>query len=141
MATFVTFSMLRPVTHRALTHCVAWALDVRRIREQRQNALLAKLAEAGKVDDLAVDGRRVDLEVARVDNGAKACVDGERDRVRDGVVRVNELDAETAQLDGVARADMVQLDLLGHLVLGELGFDDAAADIRHQRDARHAQAL
>ena len=83
--------------------CVILAgLDVRRIREQRQNALLAKLAEAGKVDDFAVDGRRVDLEVARVDNGAKACVDGERDRVRDGVVHVDELHAELAGLDGHA---------------------------------------
>ena len=69
--------------HRALAHRVAGALNVRRIREQRENALLAKLAEAGKVDDLAVDGRRVDLEVARVDNGAKACVDGKCHAVRD----------------------------------------------------------
>lgn len=88
--------------HRALAHRIAWALDVRRIREQRQNALLAKLAEAGKVDDFAVDGRRVDLEVARVDNGAKACVDGKRDRVRDGVVHVDELHAEFAGFNGHA---------------------------------------
>ena len=63
-------------------------------------------------------------------DGAERRGDGERYRVRDGVVRVNELDAETAQLDGVARADMVQLDLLGHLVLGELGLDDAAGQAR-----------
>ena len=43
--------------HRALAHRVAGALNVRRIRQQRQNALLAQFAEAGKVDDLAVDGR------------------------------------------------------------------------------------
>ena len=106
--------------HRALTHRIAWALDVRRIREQRQNALLAKLAEAGKVDDLAVDGRRVDLEVARVDNGAKACVDGKRDRVRDGVVDVDELHAEFAGLDGHAAFHRDDLRRFEKAVLFEL---------------------
>ena len=103
--------------HRALAHRIAWALDVRRIREQRQNALLAKLAEAGKVDDLAVDGRRVDLEVARV---AKACVDGERDRVRDGVVHVDELHAELAGLDGHAAFHRDDLRRFEKAVLFEL---------------------
>lgn len=106
--------------HRALAHRIAWALDVRRIREQRQNALLAKLAEAGKVDDLAVDGRRVDLKVARVDNGAKSCVDGESDRVRDGVVDVDELHAEFAGLDGHAAFHRDDLRRLEKSVLFEL---------------------
>ena len=106
--------------HRALTHRVARALDVRRIREQRQNALLAKLAKAGKVDDLAVDGRRVDLEVARVDNGAKSCVDGKRDRVRDGVVHVDELHAELAGLDGHAAFHRDDLRRFEKAVLFEL---------------------
>ena len=106
--------------HRALAHRIAWALDVRRIREQRQNALLAELAEAGKVDDLAVDGRRIDLEVARVDNGAKSCVDGKRDRVRDGVVHVDELHAELAGLDGHAAFHRDDLRRFEKAVLFEL---------------------
>ena len=107
-------------SHGALAHRVARALNVRRIRKQRKDALLAELAEAGEVDHLAVDGRRVDLEVARVDNGAKSRVDGESDRVRDGVVHVDELHAELAGLDGHAAFHRDDLRRFEKAVLFEL---------------------
>ena len=42
------------------------------------------------------------------------------------MVGVDELDLEAAEPDRITGADMVELDLLGHPVLGELGLDDAA---------------
>ena len=56
------------------------------VRQQCLDALLPQLAEAGKVDDLPVDGGGVDLEVAGVDHGAHVGVDGKGHGVGDGVV-------------------------------------------------------
>ena len=112
----------------ALAHRVAGALDVRGVREQREHALLAQLAEAREVDDLAVDGRGVDLEVARVDDGAKPGVDGKRHAVRDGVVHMNELHAELAGLDRHAAFDRDDLGGLQKPVLLELQANEARGE-------------
>ena len=79
------------------------ALDVRRVREQRQDALLAQLAQAREVYHLALDGRDVYLEVAGVDDGAYGHLDGQGHGVRDGVVHVYHLDLKAAELEPVAR--------------------------------------
>ena len=43
---------------------------------------------------------------------------------------MDKLHLEAAQLDRIARTHMVELDLLGHLMLGELCLDDAAGQAR-----------
>src|SRR5699024_5060085 len=87
----------------ALGISVTRALDVRRVREQRQDALLAQLAQAREVYHLALDGRDVYLEVAGVDDGAYGRLDGQGHGVRDGVVHVYHLDLKAAELEPVAR--------------------------------------
>ena len=118
--------LLERLADDLLARGVARALDVGRVAHQREQTLLAQLADAHEVDHLAGDRRQVDLEVARVQDGAERRGDGERYRIRDRMVGVDELDLEAAEPDRVTGADMVELDLLGHPVLGELGLDDAA---------------
>ena len=54
-----------------LTRRVARTLDVGRVAHQRKQSLLAKLTDADKVDHLTGNRRQVDLEVARVQDGAQ----------------------------------------------------------------------
>ena len=116
--------------HRALRHRIARTLDIRRVGEQREDALLAKLAEAGEVNDLTVDRRGVDLEVAGVDGHAETGVDRKGHRVRDGVVDVDEFHAEFAGLDRHARFDRDDLGGLEQPVLLELETDQSRRQAR-----------
>ena len=109
-----------------LTRRVARTLDVGRVAHQRKQSLLAQLTDADKVDHLTGNRRQVDLEVTRVQDGAQRRGDRQRNRIRNGVVGVDKLDLEAAELNRITGAHAVHLDLLGHLVLGQLGFDDAA---------------
>lgn len=59
-------------------------------------------------------------------DGAQRRGDRQRNRIRNGVVGVDKLDLEAAELNRITGAHAVHLDLLGHLVLGQLGLDDAA---------------
>lgn len=59
-------------------------------------------------------------------DGAQRRGDRQRNRIRNGVVGVDKLDLEAAELNRITSAHAVHLDLLGHLVLGQLGLDDAA---------------
>ena len=116
--------------HGALAHGIAGALHVGGVRQQRQHALLAQLAEPRQIDDLAVDGRGVDLEVAGVDDGAHAGVDGEGHGVGDGVVHMDELYLEFACPDGLARLHGDELGGAHQPVLLQLQLDKPRREFR-----------
>ena len=112
-------------------------LDVRGLAHEEQHALAANLRDALQVHDVAADGRIVDLEVAGVHDGADRRADGEHERVRDGVVHVDELHGEAARADHLARLHGAQRAALGQardavveLVLEQLHGHFAAVDGR-----------
>lgn len=109
-----------------LTRRVARTLDVGRVAHQRKQSLLAQLTDTDKVDHLTGNRRQVDLEVTRVQDGAQRRGDRQRNRIRNGVVGVDKLDLEAAEFNRITGAHAVHLDLLGHLMLGQLGLNDAA---------------
>ena len=110
--------------HLLLRLCVAGALCVRRVRHQQQNALLTELRKARKVDHAALRGGEIDLKVARVDNDARRGVQRKTHSVGNGVVYVDKLHVEAAELNVRARRCDVQLHI-AEVVLLEL--------IRNQR--------
>ena len=116
------------LAHGALAHGVAGALHVGGVGTQRQHALLAQLAEAGQVDHLSVNGGGVDFEVAGVDHGAHAGVDGEGHGVGDGVVDVDKLHVEFPRSDGPARVHSDELGALHQAVLLQLQGDESGGE-------------
>ena len=109
---------------------VSGALDVGRVAHERKHAFLTQLPEARQINHLARGRGQVDLEIACVDERAKRGADGERDRIGDRVVGVDELNRKATQLNHIARLNAVEAHLGGHLMLGELGLDDAAGQAR-----------
>ena len=77
-------------------------LDVRGFAHEHEDAFLAELAQALKVNCLAVDRRVVDLKVAGMNDAADGRVDAERIGVGDGVVDSDEFNGES-----IAEADYV----------------------------------
>ncbi len=104
---------------------VAGTLHIGGVAQQGQHALFAQLAEAAQVDDLAVDGRGVDLKVAGVDDGAHFGADGEGGGIGDGVVHVDELHLEFARFHALACFHGGDLGLAGQSVLFQLQLDQA----------------
>ena len=119
---------LEGLAHHPLAHGVAGALHVGGVRQQRQHALLAQLAEPRQIDDLAVDGCGVDLEVAGVDHGAQLRVDGEGHGVGDGVVHVDELHLELSGLHRLPGLHGHQLRAVQQAVLLELQPDQPGGE-------------
>ena len=114
--------------HGALGHGVARALHIGGVCQQGQHAVPAQLAEAGQVDDLAVDGGGVDLKVAGVDHGAHAGMDGEGHRVGDGVVHMDELHLELAGANGLPGLHHMELGAAQEPVLLELELDEPGGE-------------
>ena len=112
------------LAHNALAHGVAGALDVGRVGQEGEDPLLPQLPEAAQVNDVAVDGGGVDLEVAGVDDDAHAGVDGEGHGVGDGVVDVDELHVELAHPDHLPGLHGDELGLLEKAVLLQLQLDE-----------------
>lgn len=106
-------------------------LGVRRVGEEKVDALLAQPRERVQVRETAVQRELVHLEVARVDHHAGGRADGDREGVGDGVVDRHELAVEGADalavslchLKGV-RADAVLLELRLDECEGQLGADE-----------------
>ena len=110
--------------HRLFRGGEARTLHIGGVRQQCQDALLPQLAEAGKVDDLPVDGGGVDLEVAGVDDGAHVGVDGKGHGVGDGVVHMDELHSELAGSDALARLHRDELGAFHQPMLLQLQLDE-----------------
>jgi hypothetical protein len=104
------------------------------VADEQRHALLAVMREPREVGGLGVDGRVVDLEVAGVDDRAGRRGDGVAAGVDDGVRHADALDAETADLDDVARHDRAQLDVVDAELLELVG--DEPERERHAVD-RH----
>ncbi len=77
---------------------VTRAFHVGGVAQQGQHPRLANLAQPGQVHHPALDGGGVDLEVAGVDHRPHGALDRKADRVRDGMVGVDELHGELARL-------------------------------------------
>ena len=105
----------------ALGAGVSGTLGVRRVAEEEVDAAVADLGELADVGLQPVDGRVVELPVARVHDAARRRLDHERGRVGDRVRDTDELDPERAELERlVARRRGDELRLLREPVLVEL---------------------
>ena len=106
--------------HMPLRVGIARPLHIGGVRQQRQNPLLAQLGEAGEVEDAALDGGQVDLEVAGVDDLAHGGAHRHRHAVRDGVVHMDEFQLEHPHLEHVPGVVGDDFDLLRQAVLLQL---------------------
>ena len=108
-------------------------LGVGGVDEQQVDALLAEAGEGAQVGDPVVERELVHLEVAGVQDQARAGTDRDREGVRDRVVDGDELAVERAKLGALALA---YLDGLGRdPVLLELGGDERQRELgADQRD-------
>ena len=106
--------------HAALALGKAGALHIGGVAQQGQHALLSQLSQAGEVGHPTLDGGGVDLEIAGVNHRADGGLDGEGHRVGNGVVDMNELHAELAGLDHLARLAGDELGLVGEVVFLQL---------------------
>ena len=89
--------LLERFAHARLRRRPAGLLDAHAVAQQHQHALVAELAQALVVGRLALDGRRIELEVAGVEDRADRRADDQPDRVRDAVVDRDRLDFEGAE--------------------------------------------
>ena len=85
------------------------ALGVRTVGEQKEHTLIAKIGETAEIRHLPIHRCIVELEVTRMDNHPHGRLDGESDRIGNGVVHADKSDAETANIDDVPRHDGVQI--------------------------------
>ena len=104
----------------------ARALRVGRVAQQGQHTALAILGQGGQVGHTAGQRGVVDLEVAGLDDGAGGAVDGKGHGIRDGVVHMDGLHGEAAQLDLLPGDDLHELGLAGQAELLQLIPDQAA---------------
>jgi len=105
--------------HVHLRARVARPVHVGRVRAEHHHTLLAQLGEAPIVGRLAVERARIELEVARVDDGPDGCVDRQPDPVHDRVRDPDRLDTERADRDAVSRADHPEVGRFGEPVLAQ----------------------
>ena len=109
--------------HRAFARRVAAALDVGRILEQRQHAFLAVLGEGVQIEEPVVGGRRIDLEVAGMNQDAQRRMDRQRHAVHQAVRHLDGIDGERADLEALARPDLVEHGVVEQAVLFQLALD------------------
>ena len=131
--------LIKAVDHARFRGAVAGTLHVRGVRQQREHALVAELAETRQVDHAALNGREVDLEVTRVDDGADRRFDRQRNGIGNAVVRMDELHLEAAELKLIARLFREDLRMVKQVMLFELELNDR----RRQRRCidRHVKLL
>ena len=103
--------------HRALGGREAGALDVGAVAEEREHALLPVARERVQVERFAIDGSRIDLEIAGVDDDADRRAHRERDAIDRAVRDVQILDLEWAERGRFAGRDFVQLGRIEQAVL------------------------
>ena len=94
--------LVKSCTDRALRRRMAFALRIRRIGHEHEDAAVAEVREAAEVRHLAVNWRVVELEVTRVHNHADRRLDGKAHSIRNRVIDADEADAEAADVDDIA---------------------------------------
>ena len=112
------------LAHGAFAGGIAGALDIGGGGQQGQHTVFAQLAQAGQVDDLAVDGGGVDLEVG-MDHSTHLGMDGKGHGVGDGVVDVDKFHLEFAGFHRLAGFHGDELGGVHQAVLGQLELDEA----------------
>ena len=103
-------------------------LHVGGVGQEAQDPLAAVVGQAIDVDGLAVEGRQIDLEIARVEDHPKGRGDGQGHRAGDRVAGLDELHLEAAQLHRVPGLHRVQG--AGDVHLLELVLDQGHGQIR-----------
>ena len=88
-----------------------------------KNAPVAQLAEACKVDNSALNGCEIHLEVSCVDNYSRRSVDSKTHSVGDRVVYVDKFNCHAAHFNGLSGSYNVQLCLAQKIMLLELALD------------------
>ena len=116
-------NLVQPRNDRRFAGRVAGAIDVGRVLQQGQHAALAVLGKGVQVEGLAVQRRKVDLEVAGVDDDADRRFDGQRHAVHQRVGHVDRLDGEGPDGELFLGHDLDQLGLVQQLVLFEIALD------------------
>ncbi|GAA3295197.1 hypothetical protein GCM10020295_21720 [Streptomyces cinereospinus] len=110
-------------------------LGVRGVAEEEVDALFAQTCERVEVGEAVVQRELVHLEVAGVHDHAGGGADGDRERVRDGVVDRDELAVEGADALAVALGDLERVG--ADPVLLELRLDQGEGQLgADQRDVR-----
>ena len=105
-------------------------LNICRVAQQSEHALVAELAETGDVYHTAGDRRHVYLEVTGVDNRADRRRDSQRDRIRNAVVHMDELHGKAAETEDRAVFLGKDLSVIELVVLFELQLDQRRRERR-----------
>jgi hypothetical protein len=87
------------------------------------SAARTQLGKLGKIGHLAVNGIRVEFEIAGMDDGAERRRDGQRHAVHHRVRHMNELDAKGSSLHHLLRLDPLKSRLKWQLVLVQPALD------------------
>src|SRR5437016_11931188 len=104
---------------------MAIALRIGRVTEEKQHAGLTELPKPLHVSRKAVRGRRVELEVAGVDDAADRRLNRERDRIRDRVADSDCLNPKRAELHRVPHPYLAKIGFAQDPVLPELRLDES----------------
>ncbi len=122
---------LEALAHRHFRWRFPFPQSIGGIADQRQNALVAIGAEARLVGLRADRRLRIDLPVARVDDGAGGRCDGERHRLGNGVRDRDGLDLERPDRELLAGPVDRCRDLRRALLALPLGLQQASRERRH----------
>ena len=98
---------LKGFTHLPLAFCVARTLRIGGIGEQAEHALLPDLGKPGKVNHLAVNRRRINFKITRLDNGARLAADRQRNRIGNGMVHMDQFHIKSAERDVIPGLDYI----------------------------------
>ena len=98
------------------------------VREQQVDALGAEAVDGVVVRRDAVDRRLVELEVARMEYGARRGLEEDAERGGDRVGHREERDVEGSELHVLTVVDLDERDVLD-VVLGELALDEADGEL------------
>ena len=98
------------------------------VGHEQVDALLAELCECAVVGGDTVDRGLIELEVARVDDGASRSLQEHAERAGDGVRRGEKFDGEAAEIDVAATLDLAELGCTD-AELGKLALDEAEGEL------------
>ena len=101
------------------------------VGKQQVDALLGKAADGGIVGRDAIDGRLVELKVARVHNGALIGANKHAQSSRNGVRHREEVERDATQIDVAAALDLTELGCT-NAELGELALDKAERELARE---------
>ncbi len=139
LAAHIREDFLEGVDHVQIRPREPASIDIGAVAEQREYPRAPELGEAMKIEVLAVDGRLIDLEVARVDEGPDRTVNGHRNAVGHAVGHPNELHLQLADAYPIAGLDSDEPalgfeamlpELLCHELQGQRRAVDRPVDVR-----------